>query len=105
LGGGRPNGPAPGTGTNGVWPPSWPSPAASPRVTRTTSGCRLITNEFWQSRNPKSEEVLLISKGATTTTMSARTPARSRQQLMSPKSTATAGGWRCVCIGVQGFVL
>lgn len=28
--------------------------------------------------------------------MSARTPARSRQQLMSPKSTASAGGWRCV---------
>lgn len=32
----------------------------------------------------------------TTPTMSSRTPARSRQALMSPKSATTAGGWRCV---------
>lgn len=39
---------------------------------------------------------LRISFGRTTTpTMSSRTPARSRQALMSPKSTTTAGGWRC----------
>ena len=95
LGVGTPRVPTPGTVTDPPTPSRSTSAARGTRVAPNEEACR-TTPDFGQKIRFAVSNALRISFGRTTTpTMSSRTPARSRQALMSPKSTTTAGGWRC----------
>lgn len=95
-GGGTPRVPTPGTVTD------HPTPSRSTSAAR---GTRVAPNEEASSHRIFFGKFVIRSfaraskfsfERTTTPTMSSRTPARSRQALMSPKSATTAGGWRCV---------
>lgn len=95
LGVGTPRVPTPGTVTDPPTPSRSTSAARGTRVAPNEEACR-TTPDFGkkfvkQFRTQPSSEF----RAHNDADMSSRTPARSRQALMSPKSTTTAGGWRC----------
>ena len=100
LGVGTPRVPTPGTVTDPPTPSRSTSAArgtrVAPNVRSSVEATRFLEN-YRVRRSFRSIACLQISFQRTTTpTMSSRTPARSRQALMSPKSATTAGGWRYV---------
>ena len=93
LGVGTPRVPTPGTVTDPPTPSRSTSAARGTRVAPNEEACR-TTTDFGKKFVKQFRTQPSQSFERTTTRHEPRTPARSRQALMSPKST-TAGGWRC----------
>ena len=99
-GGGTPRVPTPGTVTDHPTPSRSTSAARGTRVAPNEEASNQV-DSVWQIRVIRETQFRtrfgeFSFERTTTPTMSSRTPARSRQALMSPKSATTAGGWRCV---------
>ena len=94
LGVGTPRVPTPGTVTDPPTPSRSTSAARGTRVAPNEEACR-TTPDFGKNSFRSFERAPDQFRAHNDADMSSRTPARSRQALMSPKSTTTAGGWRC----------